>query len=390
MKISKLAGFVVLFALAFQLAPAPSWAQPLRYRQGGAWEEVSMETEPGVFSPGWSINEVTPDVQVGRVPTNGDEARINFAGSTVTLDYEAPTFNRLLIGVDEDGVLEVNNGGVLTTTEDVTVGNNNVVDGIMDVNAGGVVNVGRILWVGKGSLTNDDPLDTRGFLNINAGGVVNVASHLWWGRQGEAVVNISGTLNQTGGILGLGTNDFSVKFGEATVNVLDGGLMALNNVRGADTESIQPGSKIDIYGSGRVTLPNDFVGVLENYRDAGLLWGNGVAGAVSIELVAEGASGGDFNNDGEVNIADYTVWRDSLGGDASALNGNGSGNPTVVAADYDLWKTNFGGTSSFITVVTAAPLAAMTSAVVPEPSGLAIASAIVALGLAGARRRNCG
>jgi hypothetical protein len=51
---------------------------------------------------------------------------------------------------------------------------------------------------------------------------------------------------------------------------------------------------------------------------------------------------GDFNNDGKVDAADYTVWRDNLGGSSSALNGNGTGAATVVAADYDLWKTNFG------------------------------------------------
>lgn len=52
---------------------------------------------------------------------------------------------------------------------------------------------------------------------------------------------------------------------------------------------------------------------------------------------------GDFNADGVVDAADYTVWRDNLGGDASALNGNGTGAATVVQADYDLWKANFGG-----------------------------------------------
>ena len=51
---------------------------------------------------------------------------------------------------------------------------------------------------------------------------------------------------------------------------------------------------------------------------------------------------GDFNNDGKVNAADYTIWRDNLGGNSSVLNGNGSGAATVVAADYDLWKTHFG------------------------------------------------
>jgi hypothetical protein len=51
---------------------------------------------------------------------------------------------------------------------------------------------------------------------------------------------------------------------------------------------------------------------------------------------------GDFDDNGVVDARDYTIWRDNLGGDPAALNGNGSGAVTVVAADYDLWVANFG------------------------------------------------
>jgi hypothetical protein len=50
---------------------------------------------------------------------------------------------------------------------------------------------------------------------------------------------------------------------------------------------------------------------------------------------------GDFDDNGVVDAADFTVWQDNLGLSASALNGNGSGAATVVQADYLLWKTNF-------------------------------------------------
>lgn len=63
---------------------------------------------------------------------------------------------------------------------------------------------------------------------------------------------------------------------------------------------------------------------------------------------------GDFNNDGTVNLADYTVWRDNLGGSEAALNGNGNntgGSTGVVdAADYTLWKTHFGSSGSLSAV----------------------------------------
>ncbi len=59
-----------------------------------------------------------------------------------------------------------------------------------------------------------------------------------------------------------------------------------------------------------------------------------------------GGLDGDYNNDGMVDITDYTVWRDNLGGDSSVLNGNGTGASTVVQADYDLWEQNFGNSNT--------------------------------------------
>lgn len=60
-----------------------------------------------------------------------------------------------------------------------------------------------------------------------------------------------------------------------------------------------------------------------------------------------GGLSGDFNNDGVVDLADYTVWRDNLGGneDGSVLSGNGNGG-IVDATDYVVWKNNFGSTSA--------------------------------------------
>jgi CubicO group peptidase (beta-lactamase class C family) len=53
--------------------------------------------------------------------------------------------------------------------------------------------------------------------------------------------------------------------------------------------------------------------------------------------------GGDFNSDGEVDLADYTVWRNHLGAASeTVLNGAGDGLNGVDVGDYRLWKGNFG------------------------------------------------
>ena len=53
---------------------------------------------------------------------------------------------------------------------------------------------------------------------------------------------------------------------------------------------------------------------------------------------------GDYNLNGTVDAADYTVWRDALGlGGLTPFSGaDGNGDGEVTQADYDLWTANFG------------------------------------------------
>ncbi|QDU58280.1 hypothetical protein [Aeoliella mucimassa] len=88
---------------------------------------------------------------------------------------------------------------------------------------------------------------------------------------------------------------------------------------------------------------------------------------------------GDFNADGIVNLADYTLWRDHLGSpDESVLSGNGDNENGVDAADYVLWKQHFGESI---------PTDSLVSQAVPEPSCLAIA--MLGLLLVPAVRKAC-
>ena len=97
-----------------------------------------------------------------------------------------------------------------------------------------------------------------------------------------------------------------------------------------------------------------------------------VGTVIYAELAEPGSLPGDFNADNIVDAIDYAIWRDNLGGDASVLNGNGSGGATVVSADYALWKENFGATAGAIV--------APGSVATPEPVSFMLA-AISLLGL---------
>lgn len=83
---------------------------------------------------------------------------------------------------------------------------------------------------------------------------------------------------------------------------------------------------------------------------------------------------GDYNRDGVVDAADYTVWRDTLGSttdlraDGSSARGSAG---RIDASDYGVWKLNFG---VVYTTPGSTPIAA------PEPSaGFLAALAVVGL-----------
>jgi hypothetical protein len=63
-------------------------------------------------------------------------------------------------------------------------------------------------------------------------------------------------------------------------------------------------------------------------------------------VLANGNVPGDYNDDGTVNAADYTVWRNHLGETFQLQNEVDNTTPGMVTPeDYDAWKANFGSTS---------------------------------------------
>lgn len=72
----------------------------------------------------------------------------------------------------------------------------------------------------------------------------------------------------------------------------------------------------------------------------------------------------DYNGNGVVDAADYTVWRDSLGRVVTPGSGaDGDRNGVIGQGDYDLWKLRFGSTAA---------VGVVGGGEVPEASSLAV------------------
>lgn len=88
-----------------------------------------------------------------------------------------------------------------------------------------------------------------------------------------------------------------------------------------------------------------------------------IAGASGIAIWSEAVTPvlGDYNHNGTVDAADYTVWRNSFGQVGTGLDADGNGNDEIDEGDYAVWKMHFGESSG-------GGSAAKASAAVPEPT----------------------
>jgi hypothetical protein len=87
---------------------------------------------------------------------------------------------------------------------------------------------------------------------------------------------------------------------------------------------------------------------------------------------------GDYNGDGRVDAADYTVWRDTLRDFGPDLAADGDGNGQVDGGDYAVWRSNFGRVAGSALSVGAVA--------VPEPGSVVLTATMVLLGTAGGGR----
>ena len=124
---------------------------------------------------------------------------------------------------------------------------------------------------------------------------------------------------------------------------------------------------VDLEGRVSLAIVDFFAGAASNIDLSYALFDNLVVSAVVPPLA------GDYNDDGVVDAADYTAWRDSLGS-SSDLAADGNDNGVIDPGDYTVWENNFGATSS------------ASASAVPEPTAAVLLAAGLLAGVAPRRR----
>ena len=206
-----------------------------------------------------------------------------------------------------------------------------------DINGNGTLEIGTSGWLSiePSISTGDVRVVNRGTFDLGlARGVVAVPDF----------ENISGaTLRADVGRNTLGTDSDILQVTDSAA-VLDGFVQPNVVNIGGDFEPPEIGDSFTI-----LTSINGLSGTFDGALDS-LLGGLRLEWSVvhnpanvQVQLTDIGGLLGDYNGDGTVNAADYTVWRDTLGSTTNlAADGNLSG--TIDPGDYTVWKSNFGAT----------------------------------------------
>ncbi len=161
-------------------------------------------------------------------------------------------------------------------------------------------------------------------------------------------------------------------------DAFDSGFVAHDSTDGM-TFLQEPGGYFDLFDT---TLMRELRAADNLYFGNNGYGGSGVESIFYVDyirIVGEHTiAAGDYNGDGSVDAADYTVWRNTLGQNvANGTGADGDQNGTIEQNDYTIWKTNFGPNGG---------LGALGAGAVPEPNSICLM--LIGLLWASFRRKN--
>jgi autotransporter-associated beta strand protein len=225
-----------------------------------------------------------------------------------------------------------------------------------------------------------------GDYTVNAGGTLGGTGMIGSATDAVDVLVAGGTL-APGASIGALTVDgtvnfnaashFAVEISGATVDLLD-----------ANSLSIISGATLDILPVGSVTagqyviaMANSISGMFTLNAPAGFSVAHSTTNIVLTAPSISAGVAGDYNGNGVVDAADYTVWRNYLNQPTTLQNTDPTDTDGMVTtAEYSFWKSRFGATSGTGSL---GPEAGS----VPEPASCALSLMTLVAVWGAARRR---
>jgi T5SS/PEP-CTERM-associated repeat protein len=242
----------------------------------------------------------------------------------------------------------------------------------LTIDGGGVVTVAATAQAGAGAITLGDPSlpAPLGAVQVNSGGFVSGSGRIVGNLIAKNPNAFPGTV--TGARIKLGNSpgtltvegDVSLEQGTileveiggsapgtqydqlvATGSLVAAGVLDLRVVNsGSGFQLPAVGSQYTILTAGAgLTSAFQNSASLRSVAGGSLVHWSLTAGAGALLLNAAAITAlptGDYNGNGVVDLADYTVWRNSVGMIDLAADGNHDGQ--IDALDYNVWKANFG------------------------------------------------
>jgi T5SS/PEP-CTERM-associated repeat protein len=344
-------------------------------------------------------------IEQGGKVTNVAEAYVGYEASgvgTATITGAGSVWQNLalLLGSSGDGFLRLEDGGEVISSyaymgyfpdgegeatvtgansrwqvsEQLTVGGANIATaagrGTLSVDDRGLISVGGTLKLHPGGTLKGDGGTITGFVANsgvvapgNSAGVLTIEGNFTQEAAGTLQIELGGPgpsdqdkLTVNGAVILAGTLD---------VSLIDGFIPIAGNSFDVLDWTILSGT------FDTLNLPT---------LDPGLMWNASqlyTAGALLVAIA------GDYNANGFVDAADYTVWRNSLNENGVTLAADGNGDNTIDNLDFEVWKLHYGES-------VAGAMQSNQNFNVPEPSAVVLFVVAAILNLVGVRSgRRC-